>query len=152
MKIGQWIKQYRNERGMSMQEFADACGFSKAYIGLLEKGINPKTNKPMSPTMKAFRKIAAAVNLDVNDLLAALDGSQPITVKVAKLPPPPVPEEEKENLLMTLYADNPMIIKWLKENNFVLRGNIAAIKDDGKLLLKHAILSSIENEEKEKEK
>lgn len=43
MKLGEWIKQYRAERKLSMQDFADMCGFSKAYIGQLEKGINPST-------------------------------------------------------------------------------------------------------------
>lgn len=63
-----------------MQEFADICGFSKAYIGLLEKGINPKTNRPMSPTMETFKKIAKGVGIDVNNLLSILDKDQLITV------------------------------------------------------------------------
>ena len=40
-KLGEWIKRYRLKHGMSMQDMANVCGFSKAYISMLEKGINP---------------------------------------------------------------------------------------------------------------
>ena len=48
MTLGEWIKNYRDKHSLSMQEMADMCGFSKAYIGQLEKGINPSTGKPIS--------------------------------------------------------------------------------------------------------
>ena len=83
LKLGDWVKNYRNEHGLSMQLMADKCGFSKAYIGVLEKGINPKTNKPLSPTMQTFQKIATATNRDLEELMKELDGNQPITVSPA---------------------------------------------------------------------
>ncbi|MCI7540890.1 MAG: hypothetical protein MSA50_09935 [Veillonellaceae bacterium] len=63
-----------------MQRFADMCGFSKAYIGQLEKGINPKTKKPMSPTMQTFTKIANSVGMSVDQLLEKLDDDQPVSI------------------------------------------------------------------------
>ena len=80
MKLGEWVKQYRASHGLSMQAMADLSGFSKAYIGMLEKGINPTTQKPLSPTMQTFQKIADATNTDVDTLIKALDSDQPITV------------------------------------------------------------------------
>lgn len=56
MRLGDWIKKYRIEHDMSMKDMANICGFSKAYISMLEKGINPSTNKPVSPTIQAFKK------------------------------------------------------------------------------------------------
>ena len=41
MKLGEWLTMYRTRNNLSMQNMADACGFSKAYVGMLEKGINP---------------------------------------------------------------------------------------------------------------
>ena len=79
--LGEWIKDYRLQHDMTMQEMADVCGFSKAYISMLEKGINPTTNKPVSPTMQAFEKIAVATGQDVDSLLKILDGEQPITIR-----------------------------------------------------------------------
>lgn len=154
MTLGEFIKEYRKTHRMSMDELAKRSTLSKPYISMLEHNKNPRTGKPVVPSITTVKNIAKAMLIPLDELLRSIDQDisiKKVSEKIAKVPPP-VPEEEKENLLMTLYADNPMIIKWLKENNFVLRGNMAAIKDDGKLLLKHAILSSIENEEKEKEK
>lgn len=59
-----------------MQAFADLCGFSKAYIGQLEKGVNPTTGRPISPTMQTFEKIARGTGRKVDDLLKDLDEDQ----------------------------------------------------------------------------
>lgn len=80
MKLGEWLKAYREEHGLSMRAMADLCGFSKAYINILEKGINPKTGKPISPTMQAFKKIAEATQIDIDSLFRILGNNQPITI------------------------------------------------------------------------
>lgn len=80
MDLGEWIKKYRNEHGLSMQAFADKCGFSKAYIGQLEKGINPSTGKPISPTLQTFEKIANGTNMSVDNLMMELDENQPVSL------------------------------------------------------------------------
>lgn len=43
MYIGELIKKYRLNHSISMQEFANASGLSKAYIGMLEKIYNFST-------------------------------------------------------------------------------------------------------------
>lgn len=68
MKIGEWVRSYRKEHGLSMQAFGDMCGLSRAYISILEKGVNPTTNKPFSPTMQTVQKIAEVTGLDLNSL------------------------------------------------------------------------------------
>lgn len=80
MRLGEWIKDYRTRHSMSLQDMANVCGLSKAYIAMLEKGTNPTTNKPVSPTMQAFEKIAVATGQDVDSLLKILDGERPITL------------------------------------------------------------------------
>lgn len=93
MKLGEWLKEYRKKHGLSMQSFADSCGFSKAYVSMLEKGVNPTTNKPVSPTMQTFEKIAKATGQDIDSLLKNLDGEQLITVTSNVL------NEDETNLL-----------------------------------------------------
>lgn len=93
MKLGEYLKNYRKEHQMTMQELADSCGFSKAYISLLEKGINPTTKKPFSPTLQALNKIARATKQDLDSLLKQLDGEQLVTVKPANYT---FSKEEKE--------------------------------------------------------
>ena len=83
MKLGEYLKKYRAEHKMTMQEMADACGFSKAYVSLLEKGINPTTGKPFSPTLQTLTKIASATGQDIDSLLKNLDGEQSITLRPA---------------------------------------------------------------------
>ena len=87
MTLGEWIKNYRDTHSLSMQDMADMCGFSKAYIGQLEKGVNPSTGKPISPTIQAFDKIARAVGLDLDAFLKELDDTQLVTL---------LPDKKKE--------------------------------------------------------
>ena len=95
MKLGEWMKIYREHNNMTMQDLAKACGFSKAYIGALEKGINPSTGKPYSPTIQTFEKIAKGTGQDLDSLLKVLDGDQPITLNV---PTKPLSNEQKNIL------------------------------------------------------
>lgn len=52
----------------------------KLTIAMLEKGINPSTGKPISPTIQTFEKIARATGQDLDSLLKIIDGDQPITI------------------------------------------------------------------------
>lgn len=99
MKLGEWIKQYRAERKLSMQDFADMCGFSKAYIGQLEKGINPSTGKPISPTIQTFNKIAVAVGMDLDKFLNMLDTDQKVTINNFT---PTLNEQDKRDIQVRL--------------------------------------------------
>lgn len=84
MFIGQFIKEYRSKHGLSMQDFADLTGLSKAYIGMLEKIYNPKTNQPISPSLDKLNLIATGIGLPLDDLLKELDENQPVTVTTAR--------------------------------------------------------------------
>ena len=84
LTLNEWIKNYRTQHGLSMQAFADMCGFSKAYISILENGINPTTKKPVSPTVQTLKKIAEGTGQDVNEFIAKLDGSQSVTVSLTE--------------------------------------------------------------------
>ena len=80
MTIKEYVYNYRKEHGLSMQSFGNMCGLSKAYISILEKGINPTTNKPFIPTIDTLKKIADATGTDLDSLLKMLDDSQSIIV------------------------------------------------------------------------
>ena len=70
MKLKEWIKQYRESRGYSLQDMAEVCGVSKSFLASLERGINPSTNKPYSVTLDTARKIAAGTHRNVEELAA----------------------------------------------------------------------------------
>lgn len=92
MKIGEYVKIYRREHGLSMQAFGDKCNLSRAYISILEKGINPTTNKPFSPTLETLRKIAEVTDTDLDTLLKMLDDNQTVVVNSSPITLTP-PEE-----------------------------------------------------------
>lgn len=71
MTLGEVIKEYREKHKMTMQEFADRAGLSKALISMLERNRRPGSEKPLVPTIETYNKVAKAVGLSVGDLLEA---------------------------------------------------------------------------------
>ena len=80
MILGDIVKEYRTRTGMNMQEFADKAGLSKAYISILERNYNPRSGKPPIPSLKTIKAVALAVSMDFNDVIAALDGDQKVSL------------------------------------------------------------------------
>lgn len=78
MLLGDIIKQYREEHQMSLQDFANLIGTSRSYIHMLEKNINPSTNKPISPSIETLKLLAKAMNMDLEFLLKQLNSNQKI--------------------------------------------------------------------------
>lgn len=80
MKLKDIISQYRNQHQMSKREFGRKCGFSNAYISILETGVNPRTGEPLSPTVDTYSKIARAMGISLNALLDMLSDDELITL------------------------------------------------------------------------
>ena len=73
MTLGQFIIAYRDKHDLSQRRFATLCGVSNGYISLLEKGFNPKTNGPITPTLLQLRKLASGMGMSVSALVEAVD-------------------------------------------------------------------------------
>lgn len=78
MLLGDIIKQYREEHQMSLQDFANLIGSSRSYIHMLERNVNPSTNKPISPSIETLKSLAVAMNMDLENLLKQLNSNQNI--------------------------------------------------------------------------
>lgn len=78
MLLGNIIKQYREEHQMSLQDFANLIGSSRSYIHMLEKNINPTTNKPINPSIETLKLLAQAMHMDLDYLLKLLNDEQTI--------------------------------------------------------------------------
>jgi len=76
MNLGEIIKEYRKEHKLSLQDFANKIGTSRSYIHMLEKNLNPSTNKPINPSIETLKALATAMNLDIDVLLKKLDENQ----------------------------------------------------------------------------
>ena len=73
MTLGEIIKAYRDERGMSQRQFAVVCNLSNGYISMLESNKNPKTGIPVVTSLPTMKKIADVMGISVNVLLEQVD-------------------------------------------------------------------------------
>lgn len=80
MTLGDLIRQYRIEHNMNMQDFADGCGLSKAYISILERNFNPKSGKAPVPTLETIQAVGQMIGIPFNDIIAMLDRNQVIDI------------------------------------------------------------------------
>lgn len=72
MTLGEVIKAYRAEHGMSMDDFSKASGISKAYISVLEKNKRPGSGLPVQPSIKCVRLAAKAMGIDFTKLILTI--------------------------------------------------------------------------------
>lgn len=94
MTLGELIKAYCDEHGLSMQRFAENAHVSKGYISMLIKGRNPSTGKPPVPTVKTLNGIAEAMGVSPYDLLGQIAGD----VETQYSPAPPQEPRSFEGL------------------------------------------------------
>lgn len=78
MRLGHIVHEYRKANDITMDEFAKLSGLSKSYISMLEKNVNPRNNKPISPSMATLKSVANAMGMDPNDLFNQLDDDQKV--------------------------------------------------------------------------
>ena len=78
MTLGDIIRNYRENNNITLGEFANACSLSKGYISMLENNINPRNNKPISPTLPSMAKVASGMGIDLDTLLKMLDKKQSV--------------------------------------------------------------------------
>lgn len=73
MELGRIVKEYRKEEGLSQRQFADLCGVSNGYISMIEEGKNPKTNEPIQPSLPMLKKLACAMDISLDILIASCE-------------------------------------------------------------------------------
>ncbi|MBQ9291436.1 MAG: helix-turn-helix domain-containing protein [Clostridia bacterium] len=73
MKLGDIIKRYCEENGLSQRSFASKAGLSNTYIAMLFKGANTATGQPIQPSLPTIKKIAEAMDSTLDALLRQMD-------------------------------------------------------------------------------
>ena len=86
MTLGDVIKTYRMEHSLSMDEFAKRSGLSKGYISMLEKNRNPKTGKPIIPSILTYQSVAKAMFTSVDVLMKTVDKEQLVSLEQSPAP------------------------------------------------------------------
>ena len=66
-EIGLKIAYYRKKKGYTQAQLSEMVGISSNYLSLIERG-----NKGQSYSMETLFKIAAALEVNVNDLIVGI--------------------------------------------------------------------------------
>lgn len=80
MKLHDAITKFRMEQGLSQREFAKRCNLSHNTIHLLEKGINPRSGKPLIPDTITYKKIANGMGITMDELFTTLDQTEYVSL------------------------------------------------------------------------
>lgn len=105
MKLGDLIRSYRDTHGLSQRQFANQCDLSNGYISILEKGINPSTGKPVTPTLPQMKKLADGMAITLSELFEKVD-DMPIDIGSNIIP---MPQMRKVPLLGSIACGAPIL-------------------------------------------
>lgn len=108
MKLGDLIREYRDKNYLSQRQFADRCGLSNGYISILEKGLNPNTGKPVTPTIPQLKKLASGMNVTVMEMLELVD-DMPIDIAIDVPNIIQMPEMKKIPLIGSIACGAPIL-------------------------------------------
>ena len=73
MKIGEIIQNHLQHNDLSQRQFAKKCGLSNGYISMLINNANPKTGKPLIPSLSALMALSQGLGISLNELLNIAD-------------------------------------------------------------------------------
>lgn len=105
MTLGDIIKKYRTENGVSMEYVANLCGITKGYVAMLERNVNSKTGRPVKPTIETIAKVCNGLHLDINTVFDSLDDDYEITIPSSLTTPLQLTDQE-EHLVITFRGLN----------------------------------------------
>lgn len=126
MTLGEFIKTYRKEHDdMSVRSFASLAKMSPQQIINIERGIG-NDGKPMTSTMKTYKKIAEAVGMDEKDFMSMLNDNVVIN-----------PKDEKEPVLKTKDGREIDYDEFMEIVRQLTAENVELLKDQGRVLLNH---------------
>jgi transcriptional regulator with XRE-family HTH domain len=84
MKLSEFVAQYREEHNLSKRAFGAMTGISVQQISNIEKGIG-NNGKPMTSTMKTYKKIADAIGMSEQDFLNLLNDNVTVNPNITEL-------------------------------------------------------------------
>lgn len=97
MTLGEYIRNYRRSRAMSLRAFAERAGLSCGYVSMLEKNKHPRTGKPITPSIEIFQRVADATGTTVDAILLKMDGKA--VVKITPADPSILSDQKRQKLL-----------------------------------------------------
>lgn len=105
MILGEIIRQYRMEHGMSQRDFAKQCRMSNAYISMLENNRNTKTGLPVVPSLETIKTVADTMGITLTSMLEML-GDAPLSLDTQNTPAEKPERDKITNLFLSLSEEN----------------------------------------------
>ena len=105
MTLGEIIRQYRMEHGMSQRDFAKQCGMSNAYISMLENNRNTKTGLPVVPSLETIKTAADTMGVTLTSMLEML-GDAPLSLDTQNAPAEEPERDKITKLFLSLTEEN----------------------------------------------
>ena len=102
MKLSNIVIDYRKRMQISQREFARRCGLSNSYISFIENEYNPRTGKPIVPTIEQYQKIASCMDMSVHQLFELLDEDSPVDLHNS----PQAPEDDPQIRIVSGMMEN----------------------------------------------
>lgn len=83
--LGKFIKKLRMEKDLSLRELAEQTGLSHSYLCNLENGSDPRSGKPLSPTIPTLEKLSAGLNVSLHKLIDMVRANEAEDLPVPEL-------------------------------------------------------------------
>lgn len=107
MGLSDVVKQYRAKHGLSLRAFAARCGISHTYLDQIEKNLDPRTGKSITPTIDTLKGLSAGMGMTLEELMNLAGYLSPSrTTKEADTSITPAPLAD---------GDNPILPIWLSK-------------------------------------
>ena len=72
-KIGDKIRQIREDQGLTQQELGNTCGCSRAYISKVERADFPDFSIRLRSYWKTLKKVATALHVTISILMERIE-------------------------------------------------------------------------------
>lgn len=108
MKLGDLIREYRDSHDLSQRQFADICKMSNGYVSMLERGMNPNTGKPITPTIPQLKKLADGMGITIAEIIDRVE-DMPVDLVGTISNVIAIPEMRKVPLLGAIACGAPIL-------------------------------------------
>jgi len=83
--LGKFIKKLRIKKDLSLRQLAEQTGLSHSYLCNLENGYDPRSGKPLSPTIPTLEKLSAGLNVSLHKLIDMVRANEAEDLPVPEL-------------------------------------------------------------------
>lgn len=67
--LGRYIKQKRKEKKLSLRDLGELTDISRAYLSIIERGVDIRSGSPVRPTLSTLQKLAKGLDISLEELI-----------------------------------------------------------------------------------